>query len=1320
MHPRTNMKNRFIAFCAQPGILFPCRILSVASAICCILLASSARAFPPQPAVYSLEASNWITPVKNQGDLGTCWAFANLTSFQSSLLRQNIVSSPTNSAIDISVWHMATANGAITDLTPPYNGWGGGNEAAIGYWTRGRGQWDMLPTAGTTAAGGGSVMTTNNPLNAYPLDAAERNENLSGYVSPASQTQSPYLLRTSVNYKWNGDTNDLPAFQNTLKTAVTNFGALSIYAKPTKQTNGSELIWFNASTNGDGHVVALDGWDDNKVLVYNGLSMTGGWRVQNSWPTNEKYDGYNWVPFADTTPFGAKEATAYVARTRVYSNTVTSQTNTIAPSIVQNQIFGWIDKDGDRPPGRGYTNGVQTLAASKETIPANSALAAIGLYQVHPGTSVTISAYDAWTNTGPVTNTRIFTTTNPLTMNTNGSGYNMIDFASPIRIEEGRPIYFVVDFGTNNNAPIAVDERTVAELTPELGTYEGLSWMSSNGITWIDLLDNGGNESLKPGLFFMKIFRLAENLDNAAGINAAYDFTVDGPLSTSTNGSNNAILGLNFEDGGELELLGKLTVTGGGLNVPHAYQTGSIYGTNDLVFSSDLTKTGEGRLIVSAPITVSSNATINGGTLDVRGQRFVVPDTLTIAAGQLLTSNAITANASINGGTLNVPGRFDVTQTLQVGGGNLSVAGTMTAADVTFTGGALNVGGSFSVAQTLQLGGGSILVSGQMTATNATITGGTLNVPGRFVIAQTLQMGGGSLSVPGTMTASSASITGGILSVGGSFDVAQTVQLGGGNIIVNGQLTAPGVNIFGGGLLGGSGLIAANVLNGGVVSPGNSPGTLTINGNYTQTSSGTLAMEVGVGAYDRLVVNGVASLAGALAVSTVGGGTLAFGDTYQFLTASGGITGAFGSINMPSGYRGRFLLGSANTQGTLLVAPRSYTQAAVTPNQARVAGALDAFIPATSGDRYTVSLALDKLTASQYPAAFEQIMPSIYASIPTLAFNQANALNTSMFQRMWMQRINGAGFSSSGMAMEPMQNHLATATADKKTVLPVEPSKKNWGVFADGNGIFATANSGGALQDYRSQGGGVTAGASYKWNKNFATGVYAGYQGLMAQYDGGSRLTDNAVRFGGFGTVGFGGWYANGLVGGAYHSYDVSRNIEFGTVNRTARGKPGAGEFDLALATGYDFKAGRFTFGPATSMQYTYLAVQGFNETGADSLNLGVGGYNSSSLLYSLGAQAAYRWEITKSFAVTPMLSANWQHEFLQNAYPINAAFNTGGPSAAFNFRTSQPQQDFFYAGAGLGFDFGGTWGASFFYNAAAGNQDLVSHNIYLSIGAKF
>ena len=607
----------------------------------------------------------------------------------------------------------------------------------------------------------------------------------------------------------------------------------------------------------------------------------------------------------------------------------------------------------------------------------------------------------------------------------------------------------------------------------------------------------------------------------------------------------------------------------------------------------------------------------------------------------------------------------------------------------------------FAPASSLQVFNQLQVTSGNFTVGtgNATVHGGELFVPGDFT-----KLGDGLLDLLGKVLVNGRA----------------TVNAGG--LLINGDFTADGLTVLRNALLGGAGTIFGNVFNNGTVSPGNSPGTLTIVGNYTQGSSGNLAMEIaGPNNFDRLVVSGTASLAGTLTVTTVNGGTLSFGDKYQFLSAGGGISGEFDTIAMPSGFRGRFLTDSSNTQGTLLVAPLSYTQVAVTPNQRRVAKALDAFIPAKSGDRETVSIALDELTAQQYPAAFEAIMPSLYASLPTMAFNVANALNTSMFQRMWMQRISGRAMSISGMAPEPLRDGKQFAIKGTVDEVPMaEAEDDNWGIFVDGNGVFANANSGGLLQNYKSQSGGVTAGASYKWSENLATGVYAGYQGLQAQYDGGSRVTDNAVRFGGFGAFGLGGFYANGLVGGAWHTYDMDRSIEFGTIDRTARGNTGAGELDVALSTGYDIKAGNFTFGPVTSLQYTYLNVQGFKETGADSLDLDVQGYNSSSLLYSLGAQAAYRWQVTKKFAVTPMVSASWQHEFLQNAYTINSSFNNGGPSSPFGFQTTQPQQDYFYAGAGVGLNFGDTWEASFFWNAAAANADQTSQNIYFSIGAKF
>jgi autotransporter-associated beta strand protein len=397
--------------------------------------------------------------------------------------------------------------------------------------------------------------------------------------------------------------------------------------------------------------------------------------------------------------------------------------------------------------------------------------------------------------------------------------------------------------------------------------------------------------------------------------------------------------------------------------------------------------------------------------------------------------------------------------------------------------------------------------------------------------------------------------------------------------------------------------------------------------------------------------------------------------------------------------------------------PASYVPYAITPNQASVAGALDTFIGA-GGDRGAVVAALDSLTDAQYPAAFEQTLPNAYASLPNMAFNTANAINSGMFQRLWVIRINGKGFSSSGLSPAPLRGEVGGV--DDMEAFAISPSRETkWGTFVDANGIFANGGDVNYLQNYRSQSGGVTSGASYKWNGSLSTGVYVGYQGLQAEYDNG-RTVDNAVRFGVFGTYDLGSLYFNALVGGAYHGYTVNRTIDFGGLDRTATGRPGAGEFDLALGTGYDFKAGDFSWGPFTTLQYTYLGVQGFTETGAGALDLDVDPYNSSSMLYTLGGQAAYNWKLSRDVIVTPTVFAGWQHEFLQDSYQINSSFNTGGPAAPFSYTTGMPARDNFYGGAGVTVGLGDRWQATAIYSAFVANQDQSSQNLYLGLGYKF
>jgi uncharacterized protein with beta-barrel porin domain len=411
-------------------------------------------------------------------------------------------------------------------------------------------------------------------------------------------------------------------------------------------------------------------------------------------------------------------------------------------------------------------------------------------------------------------------------------------------------------------------------------------------------------------------------------------------------------------------------------------------------------------------------------------------------------------------------------------------------------------------------------------------------------------------------------------------------------------------------LLGGSGLIVGDVFNNGFVNPGTSPGTLTINGNFSQSSSGTLQIEVASpSVFDRLVISGNANLDGTLQILNLGR-RLKYGQRYAFLQA-GRINGTFDQILMPQPgtFRGRFL--AEGGTGSLIVAPTSYTLVAQTDNQRRVAKALDSFIPARSGDRQTVSIALDIQTEDQYPYAFDQIAPGFYDSLTEITIGQAFAQTQMINQRLSSVRLGARGFQAIGFDEQPIKHDKdGKSVADPKTLQPPSGSPSpSWNAWAMGTGIFANAKGLGGVPNYRYESGGFLAGADYAFgNQNsgggpsLTAGLYGGYNYTYAKYSGGSSTQVNSALFGIYSTFAHGGFYADAVVGGGYNGYQSRRSIEFSTVDRTARSSPSGGQFNAAINLGYDWQAGGFTFGPIAGLQYTYAGVAPFSEDGADSL----------------------------------------------------------------------------------------------------------------------
>ena len=107
----------------------------------------------------------------------------------------------------------------------------------------------------------------------------------------------------------------------------------------------------------------------------------------------------------------------------------------------------------------------------------------------------------------------------------------------------------------------------------------------------------------------------------------------------------------------------------------------------------------------------------------------------------------------------------------------------------------------------------------------------------------------------------------------GTLDIYTYTQTAGHTILSGGDFNTSSTtwNINGGDLTG-TGTITGNLSNAALVSPGQSPGSLTITGNYTQTINGTLDIEIDGTTpgtdFDQLVVQGTVTLAGSINITT--------------------------------------------------------------------------------------------------------------------------------------------------------------------------------------------------------------------------------------------------------------------------------------------------------------------------------------------------------------------------------------------------------------------------------------------------------------------
>lgn len=285
---------------------------------------------------------------------------------------------------------------------------------------------------------------------------------------------------------------------------------------------------------------------------------------------------------------------------------------------------------------------------------------------------------------------------------------------------------------------------------------------------------------------------------------------------------------------------------------------------------------------LTSPTPILLNPVFDGGTLKLSSAGNVTQDFTVSAVNGVIDQNGVASNfTGIISDATGASGKLTVQNTGTAGQGSVTLSGVNT-----YSGGTqVDAGAILSISSDANLGGGSLDLVGSSTVP------ATLNVTGTTTIDNPITVTGDPVFniTSGTTTTISSSITG-----TGDVEVS-----GGGTLELTAANTYTGPTIINSGstlALSGTGSIANSsaVTNNGYFNIKGASGNVTLGGNYTQGSSGNLAMNFSPGSNQELLVTGTTSLAGSLDLN-VSAGTYSAGK-YTLLSSTGGLSGTFGTF----------------------------------------------------------------------------------------------------------------------------------------------------------------------------------------------------------------------------------------------------------------------------------------------------------------------------------------------------------------------------------------------------------------------------------------
>ncbi|MDR2838499.1 MAG: autotransporter domain-containing protein [Azonexus sp.] len=670
--------------------------------------------------------------------------------------------------------------------------------------------------------------------------------------------------------------------------------------------------------------------------------------------------------------------------------------------------------------------------------------------------------------------------------------------------------------------------------------------------------------------------------------------------------------------------------------------SGNVAGWN----GADLTKNGDGTLILSKDNSYTGVTTINGGTLQIGNGG----TTGSLGTGNVVNkgtlafnrSDAITINNVISGA-----GKLE-----QNGSGTTTLANNNTyTGDTTINAGKLVLTGSLA---------GNVI--NKATFDNAGTVSGNITNNANAIFNQTGGSVAGNLANSGTVNASGGSFTGAIAN-SGIFNLTGNVDWSSGSFTNSGT-----VNMLGDakGSFTNNGTLA--------VAAGDN---VTLNGAYTQNASGILQIGLtDTATYGKLQVTGTADVSqGVILIKVTDDTLLKNGDSYLgLLSATGGITVGSNFLTQTNV--------CANTKTNVCDTSALWDFVATLDNNTRLdltaqqATTISETIQTTQIGTPALGAAetLDQLQTDNNGSADMKDVLKAFGQLTTQSQVAAAAAQLTPGVNGGMAQATAGAIQSIGNVIQARQESAQGLSAGDETkagYLWIKPfsswadqGKRNGADGFDGNtwGAVLGADS---LIDSRSRLGFAVAYARTDIDgKSNIAGHHAEVDTYQAIAYGSHSLDDRTD--------------VNVQVDGGINDNSGRRQIRFAGVNRIAKADYTGWNAHLGLGIrrmmNLDAKT---TITPFVRADYTWVDNHGYTEKGANALNLKVNSKSLDELVLSVGGKLNYA--VSKATSLSANLGVGY--DLIGKDTLITSTF-VGGGSA---FQTEGVGQQRLRTRGGLG-----------------------------------